>query len=164
MAIQTDDGKFKFGSMYKVKKYNESHPFTPPTPTAAAYVKDLAPGTDVENKYVTPLSEEEEHNFQKWVAKNKIPWRDEPTADYDMRGFWKAQQSGDPNAVRSEENLHFPDTWKTPTHETFSNESMSSNEETNPDNRHWEGDRLVHGSGTVLKDETPTPACTRTIR
>ena len=72
--------------------------------------------------YVTQLDPQDETRFQSWVKQNQIPWQDSPTSDYDMRGFWKAQQSGDPNAKRGA-NLHFPDTWKTPYHETFSNES-----------------------------------------
>lgn len=56
-----------------------------------------------------------------------------------MRGYWKAQQSGDPNAVRNSKNLHFPDTWKTPYDATFSNQSQYAQ----PSAPHWEGDVLV---------------------
>src|SRR5580693_891418 len=63
--------------------------------------------------YTTRLDPDSEKQFQQWVKQNKIPWRDEPNSDYDMRGFWKAQQAGDPNAKRAA-NLHFPDTFKTP--------------------------------------------------
>lgn len=88
--------------------------------------------------YVTKLPPAEELEFRKWVATNRIPWQDSSTSDYDMRGFWKAMQSGDPNAKRAS-NLHFPDTWKTPYHKTFSNES----EYALPTAPHWEGGRLV---------------------
>ncbi len=80
--------------------------------------------TGRKGNYVTQLGPQEEAMFQQWVMANKIPWMDEEKADYDMRGFWKAQQMGDPNAVRNAANAHFPDTWKTPYHKTFSAESI----------------------------------------
>jgi hypothetical protein len=89
----------------------------PPTPPAGPPRPDALPGP-----YITQLHPEDETKFQQWVKDNKIPWQDSPTADYDMRGFWKAQVSGDPNAQRAA-NLHFPDTYKTPYHRSFSNES-----------------------------------------
>jgi len=85
--------------------------------------------------YVTKLDPAQETAFQGWVKQNKIPWQDTPNADYDMRGYWKAQQSGDPHAKRAA-NLHFPDTWKTPYHKSFSNESMYAL----PTAPHWEGE------------------------
>jgi hypothetical protein len=91
-------------------------PPTPPPP-AGPPRPDALPGP-----YTTQLSPAEEIQFQQWIKANKIPWQDSPTADYDMRGYWKAQQSGDPNAKQGA-NLHFPDTYKTPYHRSFSNES-----------------------------------------
>jgi hypothetical protein len=88
--------------------------------------------------YLTQLQPSSEQSFQQWVKTNHIPWQESPTSDYDMRGFWQAQQSGDPNAKRAS-NLHFPDTYKTPYHKTFSNESKYAT----PSAPHWEGDRLV---------------------
>src|SRR4249920_2203507 len=89
-------------------------PDTPAAPTASKYAK---PGS-----YTTKLPRPDEAKFQQWVKTNNVPWQDSPTADYDMRGYWKAQQGGDPNAKQAG-NLHFPDTYKTPYHKTFSNES-----------------------------------------
>jgi hypothetical protein len=103
----------------------------PQTPKWAAHAK---PGP-----YVTGLSSSEEPKFQSWVKQNAIPWKDSPTSDYDMRGFWKAQQQGDPYAKRSSTTKHFPDTWKTPYHETFSNQSKYAL----PTAGHWEGDTFV---------------------
>lgn len=96
------------------------------------------------------LSNTDEQKFQQWVSENKIPWQDEPKADYDMRGFWKAMVSGDPNATRAA-NLHFPDTYKTPYHKTFSNESKYATQ----DAPHWEGNKLISKDGKVIADETP---------
>lgn len=110
--------------------------------TASQYAK---PGP-----YVTTLPSEEEKEFQGWVKSNNIPWQDTPTADYDMRGFWKANKSGDPNAKRSSKNLHFPDTYKTPYHKTFSRESKYATS----DAPHWDGDKLIDKSGRVIVDES----------
>jgi len=99
--------------------------------------------------YMTALPREEEAQFQDWVKQNKIPWQESPTADYDMRGFWQAQQVGDPLAKRSTTNLHFPDTYKTPYHKTFSNESIYAT----PDAPRWKGNKLMSIDGKVLVDE-----------
>src|SRR5277367_6414707 len=93
--------------------------------------------------YVTSLTSDEEEKFRKWIKENKIPWQDGPKSDYDMRGYWKAQQKGDKYAKTEINHLdhkpHYPDTWKTPYHRTFSNESMYAL----PTAPHWEGDKLV---------------------
>jgi len=105
--------------------------------------------------YGTKLSDSDELAFEDWVKKNKVPWQDTPTADYDMRGFWKALVSGDPRAKQSlsqfDQHMHFPDTWKTPYNRTFSNESQYAL----PGAPHWDKqDRLVDSSGNVLVDES----------
>jgi hypothetical protein len=93
--------------------------------------------------YHTPLAPEQEAVFQQWVKQNKIPWQDSPTSDYDMRGYWLAQQSGDPQAKTSinpvDKKPHYPDTFKTPYHKSFSNESMYAQ----PGAPHWVGQKLV---------------------
>lgn len=64
--------------------------------------------------YNTVLTEAEEAEFLKWATKSgKI--RD--LADYDLRGAWKS------GAAKSA-NGHLPDTYKKPSHPTFSNESI----------------------------------------
>ena len=110
-------------------------------------------------KYVTELPPDQEQAFQAWAAKNKVPWQDTPNADYDMRGFWSALQVGDPRAATAinpaDKRLHFPDTWKTPYHATFSNESQYA--AGRPDAPHWQGNVLVAPDGRVVADER-TPA------
>jgi len=103
---------------------------------------------ELKQKYRTQLSPVEEYEFYKWVKENKIPFQEEggPLADYDMRGFWKAMVSG--NSERAP-NLHFPDTFKTPFHSTFSNESKYAY----PGAPHWVGDKLMDKSGKVIVDE-----------
>lgn len=93
--------------------------------------------------YTTALSPEQEAAFQNWVVANKIPWQGGPTSDYDMRGYYQAQQAGDTDARTSinpvDQRPHYPDTYKTPYHRSFSNESMYAT----PGAPHWEGQNLV---------------------
>lgn len=104
----------------------------------------------------TPLDPGQEQFFRQWVAQNKVPFNPDATApqDYDMRGFYqglqqqnpKAQSAVDPNDGR----MHYPDYWKTPQHETFSNESQwapPSAPMWNPD------DQLVSQGGRVMFDD-----------
>lgn len=101
------------------------------------------------DSYQTQLSPDEEKAFQGWAKKNRAPITD----DYDMRGFWKGLQSGDERATtavsKSDGQLHFPDTWKTPAHATFSNESIYAK----GGEPHWVGDVLVAQDGTIVADE-----------
>lgn len=126
-------------------------PFSGPDTPGAAAPSAPAPRAD----YVTKLDPQQEAGFQEWVKKSGVPFDPSPTSDYDMRGFYKALQSGDPNAQTAvsgfDGKMHFPDTYKTPYHKTFSNESMYASGDT----PHWEGNRLVDKSGRVVSDETP---------
>jgi hypothetical protein len=104
------------------------------------------PGT-----YTTRLSPLEEKQFQGWLFVNKIPFDthwppDQAMQDYDMRGYWKALKSGDPRAAQDKETMHFPDYWKTPYHETFSNQSIYAK----PDAPRWKGAVLTDKDGKVI--------------
>lgn len=110
--------------------------------------------------YVTKLDPIQEARFQFWVQNNKVPFEDSPTSDYDMRGYWKAMLGGDPNAKQqlnqSDGLMHFPDTYKTPYHDTFSNESMYAT----PDAPRWTGNdntgwKLIDKNGGTVFDESP---------
>ncbi len=115
-------------------------------------------------EYRTPLSPDNESQFQKWVREQRVPYRDEANADYDMRGFWLGQKTNDSRATQAmnagDGRMHFPDTWKTPTHRTFSNESIYAT----PDAPHWEGYRLVATDGRTIADEDPSPSLLRRRR
>ena len=99
--------------------------------------------------------------YRQWVKDNDVPTNPDAKGqqDYDMRGFWlglqhqnpKAQSAVDPNDNR----LHYPDYWKTPSHETFSNESQWAK----PDSPGWtDDDKLVTPGGPVLYDDrAPKP-------
>jgi hypothetical protein len=71
---------------------------------------------DLSTQYNTTLSPEEEAAYQVWALQNK---RQSDVYDYDMRGWYKANQNKDVSGGQ-----HFPDTFKKPNHPTFSNESM----------------------------------------
>jgi hypothetical protein len=116
--------------------------------------------------YKTALEPAEEQRFQAWVKQNNVPWQDTPDADYDMRGYWKAQQSGDKNAKQSKNandgKMHFPDTYKTPYHKSFSNESQYAL----PNAPKWnDQDQLVDSTGKVVFDERhPMPEATGNLQ
>jgi hypothetical protein len=104
---------------------------------------------------------DKEPQFRQWVKDNKVPFDPDakgPT-DYDMRGFWQALQADDPKAKSAidpnDQRLHYPDYWKTPYHETFSNESQWADPKTAPA---WnDKDQLVSPDGKVLFDDRAQP-------
>ena len=115
-------------------------------PNQALYAK---PGP-----YMTVLPPDQEQQFMQWVIQNKVPFDpNAATSDYDMRGFFQALQAGDPRAHSAidpnDQQLHFTDYWKTPTHATFSRESKYATE----DAPHWEGDKLIDKDGRVIYDD-----------
>jgi len=67
-------------------------------------------------KFNTPLSWEEELNFQKWKQRY-APY--DSGEDYDLRGAFLAGQTAD-----QQKGEHGKDTWKKPNHPTFSDESQ----------------------------------------
>lgn len=102
--------------------------------------------------YVTHLSPEDESEFMAWAKKNPQAVEGElgPTPDYDIRGYWKAMKAGDPLAVQSAKNKHFPDKWKTPYSGVFSKESKYAL----PNAPHWEGNKLVTADGRLVTAAT----------
>lgn len=102
--------------------------------------------------YITALPPDQEAQFQSWVKKNKVPFDPSPNADYDMRGYWQANKGKLADTQMRTDGLHFPDTFKTPYHKTFSNESKYAT----PDAPHWQGDKLYDKSWKMLTDETST--------
>ncbi|MDE2021275.1 MAG: hypothetical protein KGJ13_13145, partial [Patescibacteria group bacterium] len=106
--------------------------------------------------YVTQLSPQDEQSFQAWAQKNGVH-ADPPTdakSDYDMRGFWKALQAGDPKATtavdKNDGKIHFPDTWKTPYDLTFSSDSQFANANAPTWN---DKDQLVTPDGKIVFDD-----------
>lgn len=112
----------------------------------------LAPGN---HSYNTQLSPTEEYAFRQWLKTNDVPFQaNQSVTDYDMRGFWKALQTGNPIAKSginpNDQRLHYPDYWKTPYSATFSAESQWANKQNAP---RWIGDSYMLPNGTVLWDD-----------
>ena len=103
-------------------------------------------GQTTKRKYTTTLTVNEEKQFKDWYSKvakhkNLNPNPDADGQDYDYRGYWKNEDRDD--ILGSNPNAHFPDKYKQPTHPTFSNESIYSNDKT-------PGGTWVRGKGTWL--------------
>lgn len=115
-----------------------------------AYMK---PGA---TSFQTQLSPSGEQGFRNWVTQNKVPFDPgQQTQDYDMRGFYSALQAHDPRAETAinpnDAQIHYPDYWKTPYHQSFSAESQWADPTKAPK---WnEQDQLVLPDGTVVFDE-----------
>lgn len=103
-------------------------------------------GQTPNRRYTTKLTDSEEKEFQTWYSKvskykNLNPNPDAAGQDYDYRGYWKNEDRE--GILGSNPNAHFTDRYKQPTHPTFSNESIYSNNET-------PGGSWVEGKGTWL--------------
>jgi len=123
---------------------------------AAIYARNkpfMRPGA---SNFTTPLDFGDELAFRQWVASNGVAFdpNQQTPQDYDMRGFWQglrnqnplAQSAVDPNDAR----MHYPDYWKTPYHQTFSNESQWA---TDMAPRWNTQDQLTAPSGRILFDD-----------
>ena len=107
------------------------------------------------SSFDTPLTPIEEQSFRVWLQQNNMKFDvNSETNDYDMRGFWKAIQSGDPRAKEAvdpnDNRMHQPDIWKTPYDLTFSNESIYAADHAPKWNNK---DQLIDVSGNVLFDD-----------
>lgn len=101
--------------------------------------------------YQTQLSAENESRFNNWLKANAQRVGEfnpkNPTEDYDMRGWW-LQNKGAPAPVG-----HFEDTFKTPYHETFSNESKYATPNAPAWKQQGKNWYLIDSAGNVLKAE-----------
>lgn len=94
---------------------------------------------------MTKLPAKDEAKFLLWAQQNNAPLTD----DYDMRGYWQ-EQAASPSLNANDGKLHYPDTYKTPLHQSFSGESKFAL----PGGPTWnEKDQLVAPNGQVLFDE-----------
>ena len=104
--------------------------------------------------YQTRLSPPEDMRFRQWRIVNDVPYDASATSDYDMAGFWKALQAGDPTAATginaNDGQMHYTDFFKTPYHESFSRESKFAK----PNAPAWNDlDQLIDTLGRVVFDE-----------
>lgn len=105
--------------------------------------------------YNTALPLLDEFQFRNWLQQNGVPFNpDAKMTDYDMRGFYQAaqqQQPGISTAVNPNDHLlHYPDRFKTPLHQSFSNESQWAG----PNAPRWINDsQLATPGGRIVFDE-----------
>lgn len=106
--------------------------------------------------YSTMLMPSEEGAFRNWLQAGNVPFNPSATGpqDYDMRGFWQALQQRDPRAVSAinpfDQQMHYPDFWKTPYHQTFSAESQWAR----PGAPTWNQiGQLIGRNGNIVFDE-----------
>ena len=98
------------------------------------------------NKYETKLTKEEEKDFEKWFKQAKTNGtihKEDNGNDYDFRGFWKDVVNNSENDVNYSQETHFPDTYKKPNHETFSNESKYATGTMKKYAGYWDGDTYI---------------------
>jgi len=97
------------------------------------------------NKLWNPSLAKNDKPFQEWYSKNTLEGqRGEPISDkqdYDMYSYFK----NTPKSELSNPNAHFPDLYKRPNHETFSNESLYSIPENTGGS--WNGDQFIPMQG-----------------
>lgn len=129
----------------------------PPNPAMKAAARNLQYVKE-DSVYPTQLPKQDEIKFRQWLAANKNigPLKyynpDDAFSDYDMRGYWKGTQ-GDIKSNSGtdpfDKQMHFPDTYKTPYHETFSRESQYATE----DAPYWDSKgRLLDKNGNIVFD------------
>ncbi len=97
----------------------------------------------VSSRFETKLSDDEESKFQEWRKANVNP--EDTGENYDFRGAFKA-------GLKPGEDGHWLDTYKKPTHPTFSDESIYAKGEFAKVAGHWDGETfLPPGSGPQRK-------------
>jgi hypothetical protein len=112
----------------------------------------------------TQLPTLQEMQFLNWLKQNNVPFNpNAQQSDYDMRGFYRGMQQGNPMAttgINPNDNLmHYTDYWKTPSHQSFSAGSQWATPST-PD---WINDsQLAAPSGKIMFDEKLANAPTTT--
>lgn len=122
------------------------------------------------DQYVTRLTPEDEASFQSWYkdfASNRNLDLDPDAKEhhYDYRGYWNANRE---NPNPTSEDGHLPDTWKTPGHETFSNESIYAKYAPEMAGRWENGQYIEPGTDTAptttvtTTPTNPTPKATTT--
>ena len=105
---------------------------------------------------MTQLLPDQEQAFLQWIKANNVPFDiNDKYPDYDMRGYYLSTITN-PQAAKAAINpttqsLHYPDTYKTPYHESFSSESKWATEGAPS----WQDNKLVSPSGEVVFEDKP---------
>lgn len=111
------------------------------------------------SKFKTKLTPQEEQQFLEWykivALKHHLDLNpDHPDHHYDYRGFWKNSSFQEKLSMLGNQQMHFPDTYKTPMHPTFSNESIYSTPFMMGGN--WDGDKFIDSDWTKSREYIPT--------
>lgn len=105
--------------------------------------------------YDTQLPQMDEFQFRQWLQDKQVPFNPNAAGqDYDMRGYWQGLQQENPRAMSgvnaNDGRMHFSDNWKTPYHQSFSNESKYAA----PNAPQWVNDsQLAAPNGRIVFDE-----------
>lgn len=122
----------------------------------AALLNPMLAGRQPGASFDTQLNPLEEMAYRQWVAQNGVPTNPDAKGqqDYDMRGFYQGLQQQNPRAQQAlnqnDGRMHFPDFWKTPSHDSFSNESQWAPASAPAWNAQ---DQLVSPGGRIVMDE-----------
>lgn len=113
-----------------------------------------------------PLTAPERQNYLMWLLRNGV----QETPDYNMAQFYRSSEiGGDPRLSSgvnpNDQQVHFPDAYKLPNHETFSTDSNYYNAKTMPNTPTWQGGALPDGrneswtltrpNGQIVAQENP---------
>lgn len=134
--------------------------FGAPYALLAPYKQDMAANYALNKpfatsgNYFTRLTPSQETAFDNWVHANHVDFNvNAPVTDYDMRGFWLAQQNNahPQTAINPyDHRLHFTDRFKTPFDRDFSSQSQYAL----PYAPRWRNDQyLVANTGAPVFDQ-----------
>ena len=110
------------------------------------------------SEFYTRLNNRDEKDFQQWyfnvaLANNLDANPNDPRHNYDYRGYWK-NATPEERLAAQQAGWHGTDTYKWPSHETFSVESKFYNPRTMEGVGHWEGKDFKPGSYNRLMRAT----------
>ncbi len=131
-------------------------------PWAQKILQALIKSKSNKSAYRTQLTPSEEVEYQRYAKLNKA-WRTNyPDSDYDERGQWKAMKQGvDPGGnwtsspllqLSGDGTMHGSDVWKTPFHNTLSNESKYAP----PGAPAWNDKSQLQTQGSLANPLSPT--------
>lgn len=94
-----------------------------------------------------PYDDKQHQKYLAWTLANKVPISN----DYNMEGFFNASQnplSGLSSSINPNDNqMHYPDAYKLPNHQSFSTDSNYYNPKTMPQTPSWQGGEIGGTNG-----------------
>ena len=137
-------------SKYMPTVENFSTPASPvdapamPSPKKASPLASFMPAQVLPESadYETSLNPEEEKEFQQWKS---VQAPNDSGVDYDYRGAFK-------EGAMADQSSHWPDTFKKPTHPTFSTDSMYAKDDPDLAGK-WEGEKFIPSANQLRERE-----------